>query len=110
MAVTRSEAGVGSGGGDAYTWDELTHLTSSAPRFLSLVDPPMLPEFLTPGDMPERIRAYCPKTGRPVPETRGAVLRRYVQEALALKHRFVLDLLEELTGQPLDVLHMAGGG
>jgi rhamnulokinase len=94
--------------GDAYTWDELTHLTSSAPPFVSLVDPDA-PEFLTPGDMPERIRAYCRKTGQPVPETRGAVLR-CITESLALKHRFVLDLLEELTGQPLDVLHMVGGG
>lgn len=94
--------------GHVYSWQELTDLTSAADPFVSFVDPDA-PEFLTPGDMPGRICAYCRKTGQPIPETRGALLR-CVTESLALKYRLVLELLEELTGERLSVLHMVGGG
>ncbi len=94
--------------GIQYDYDTLVTLASQAAPFVALIDPDA-PEFLPPGDMPERIRAYCTRTGQPIPEDAGAITR-CIFESLALKYRFVLERLIGLTGQTVDVLHIIGGG
>jgi sugar (pentulose or hexulose) kinase len=66
-------------------------------------------QFFHPGDMPERIRKYCASTGQAVPQTKGEIIR-VTLESLALKYRWVLEKLEELTGKQLDPIHIIGGG
>ena len=87
---------------------ELTRLATEAPAFRSLVDPD-LPDFLGPPDMPDAIAAQCRRTGQPVPETEGQFVRCAL-ESLALKYRMVLGWMEELTGTPVEVIHIVGGG
>ena len=59
--------------------------------------------------MPTRIRSYCARTGQTVPADRGTVAR-IVFESLALKYRRTLEMLDELVGHRLAVLHIMGGG
>jgi sugar (pentulose or hexulose) kinase len=94
--------------GTPYTWDELVAQAAQAEPFRSLVDPDD-PLFLPMGDMPARIREFCQRTGQPVPETVGQMMRT-VYESLALKYRLVFDTLQELTGRTLRRLHIVGGG
>lgn len=94
--------------GTAYNWDDLLALAEQAPPFRSLVDPDAT-TFLTPGDMPAVLRAYCRRTGQEEPESAGAVVRCCL-ESLALKYREVLGDLEKLTGHRLDTIRIAGGG
>ena len=54
-------------------------------------------------------QAFCRETGQPIPKT-PAQLIRCAYESLALKYRQVLGWLEALTGQPIDVIHVVGGG
>ena len=89
-------------------YSELTRLASEAPAFRSLVDPDKA-EFLGPPDMTEAIAAECRRTGQPVPETEGQFVRCAL-ESLALKYRMVLGWMEELTGVPVEVIHIVGGG
>ena len=65
--------------------------------------------FATPGNMPERIRDYCRRTGRYVPETVGEVVR-CIYESLALKYRSVVEKIQKLRGKPVKVIHVVGGG
>ncbi len=94
--------------GDEYSYDELVAFAESAEPFRSIIDPDQ-PQFLAHGDMPARIRAYCQQTQQPVPETVGQTMRT-VYESLALKYRYVTEMLTELTGQSIDRLHVIGGG
>ncbi len=94
--------------GQAYTWDDLLALADEAQPFRSLVDPDA-PDFLSPGDMPAAIRAYCQRTGQPVPESVGALVRCCL-ESLALKYRLVFDSLERLAGHRLHTIRIVGGG
>jgi rhamnulokinase len=94
--------------GDEVSYDEITRLASEAKPFLAVVDPDDN-HFFHPGDMPERIRHYCEKTNQPVPETKGEIIR-VALESLAMKYRWVLERLEELTGIRLDPIHIIGGG
>lgn len=79
-----------------------------APAFAALVDPDA-PDFLTPGDMPARIAAYCERTGQRAPAGQAAVVR-CVLESLALAHRATLRAAAELAGRDIRVVHLVGGG
>ncbi len=65
--------------------------------------------FAAPGNMPERIRDYCRKTGQYVPQTVGEVVR-CIYESLALKYRAVVEKIQTLKGKPAKVIHVVGGG
>ena len=65
--------------------------------------------FGKPGNMPEKIAAFCRETGQPVPTTPGE-FTRCILESLALLYRRTLEQLEAITGQPVTTLHIVGGG
>ncbi|WP_399468655.1 rhamnulokinase family protein [Streptomyces venezuelae] len=88
--------------------DELLGAAARAEPLAALVDPDA-PEFLAPGDMPERIRAHCRRTGQPEPGSQGAVVR-CVLESLALAHRRTLRQAAELAGRDVRRIHLVGGG
>jgi rhamnulokinase len=94
--------------GEDLSYDEITRLASEAKPFLAVVDPDDH-RFLHAGDMPERIRKYCADTNQTVPETKGEIIR-IALEGIALKYRWVLKRLEELTGKRFDPIHIIGGG
>jgi rhamnulokinase len=94
--------------GEELSYDELTRLASEADPFLSVIDPDF-EGFLHPCDMPSRIRQYCADTRQTVPQTQGQIVR-IALEGIALKYRWVLERLEELTGRRLDPIHIVGGG
>ena len=79
-----------------------------APAFGPVVDVDA-PQFLPPGDMPARIVAACSASGQKPPGTRGEVVRCIV-ESLALAYRHTVRAASSLSGQPVDVLHVVGGG
>jgi rhamnulokinase len=89
-------------------WDAIVELAAAAPAFTALIDVDAR-DFSAPGDMPARIRAYCTRTGQPVPQDRGT-MARVVFESLALKYRRTLEMLDELTGRRIAALHIVGGG
>ncbi|NLC45744.1 MAG: rhamnulokinase [Firmicutes bacterium] len=94
--------------GENYSYAELTELAEQAPAFSSLIDPDA-PEFLNPPSMPDAICQFCRETGQYVPQSKGEISRT-ILESLALKYRWTMDRLREVTGMKLGVLHMVGGG
>lgn len=94
--------------GESLSYDQITQRAENAPAFASIVNPDDA-SFLAPGDMPERIRAFCRKSGQPVPEEKGALVRCAL-ESLALKYRWVIERLEEVMGRRINVVHIVGGG
>jgi rhamnulokinase len=53
--------------------------------------------------------AACRASQQPEPESVGAVVRCCL-ESLALKYRWVVERLEELTGRSIDTIRIVGGG
>jgi rhamnulokinase len=94
--------------GDVLSYDDITRLAKEAAPFTAIIDPDDV-SFLSPGDMPTRIREYCQRTGQIPPESQGAVVRCAL-ESLALRYRWVVERLEEMTGRTLNVIHIVGGG
>ncbi len=89
-------------------YEVMTHLAAAAPPFESLIHPAD-PRFVTPGDMPEKIAAFCRETRQPIPRKPGPVIR-CVLESLALFYRHTLKSIEQLTGKTIERLYMVGGG
>jgi len=94
--------------GQVLSYDDITRLAQAAPPFAALIDTDA-GEFLSPGDMPARIREYCLSTGQNPPEGKGSIVRT-ILESLALKYRWTFEKLEELLEQRLEPLHIVGGG
>jgi rhamnulokinase len=94
--------------GEDLTYDDITRLASEAKPFLAVIDPDDS-IFLQPGDMPQRIRRYCADTNQSVPQSKGEIVR-VALESIALKYRWVLERLEELSGRRHDPIHIIGGG
>lgn len=65
--------------------------------------------FLAPGRMPERIADACRESGQPVPVS-PAEVTRCILDSLALAHRKAVEDASRLAGQPVDVVHVVGGG
>lgn len=94
--------------GQEYSYQELTDLAATEKPFAAIVDPDYS-SFLHPGDMPAKIREYCENTGQATPQSHGAIIRCAL-DSLALKYRHVLDMLQELLGRRIEVIHIVGGG
>lgn len=94
--------------GTTYDYAELTRMAEGAEPFASLIDPSD-PRFVAPGDMPGRIAEFCRETGQPAPEGPGATIRCAL-ESLALLYRRTLKQIESLVEEPVQRLHIVGGG
>jgi rhamnulokinase len=94
--------------GQSYSYEELMKLAAAAPELGSIVNPDH-DSFILPADMPAALADFCTKTGQPPPLEPGAVVRCAL-ESLALRYRWVLERLEELTGRRLETIHIVGGG
>ena len=94
--------------GDDLDYAGIDELAKEAEPFTAFIDPDD-PTFASPGGMPEKIRAYCQRTGQAVPTKKGSILR-VATESLALKYRVVYERLCSLTGRRFVRLHAGGGG
>jgi rhamnulokinase len=92
----------------AYDYDELVQLALESKAFLCILNPDDS-LFLNPPDMLESIRTYCRKTGQNVPRSPGE-FTRCILESLALKYKSVLAEINAVTGVPVELLHIVGGG
>jgi rhamnulokinase len=94
--------------GHDYTWEAMIREAQQVEPARSLIDPDHA-SLLAPRDMPAAIQQACRKTGQPVPETPGQIVRCAL-DSLALRYRAVLGWLEEMTGGTIEVIHVVGGG
>lgn len=94
--------------GREYSFANLEKLALECKPFKCFIDPDA-PEFVPVGNIPERVREYCRRTGQPVPESVGEVMR-CIYESLALKYRLAFDEIRECTGKEYKKIHLVGGG
>ncbi|MFQ3550340.1 MAG: FGGY-family carbohydrate kinase, partial [Armatimonadota bacterium] len=94
--------------GDDISYAEMTSLAGELNHSESLINPDS-PEFLPPGNMPQRVKDFCSRTNQKVPETKAEIVR-CVLDSLAFKYRSTLEDLEEVLEKRLDPLHIVGGG
>lgn len=94
--------------GKPFDYAELTRLAGEAQGLRSIINPDHKP-FLSPGEMPAKIAAFCESSQQPAPENPGAFVRACL-DSLALTYRRTLEGLEDILGRRIDVIHIVGGG
>jgi len=94
--------------GISISYDEMDAMADAAKPFQAFIDVDD-ESFYSPGNMPEKVVAYCEKTGQTAPSDMGGIIR-VVMESLALKYRSAVEGLEKITGKKVPALHIVGGG
>ncbi|TAG10546.1 MAG: rhamnulokinase [Verrucomicrobia bacterium] len=94
--------------GTPLSYAQLATAASEVPPFFAFIDPDH-ESFASPGEMPQKIQAFCKSTGQVIPQTHGEILR-VANDSLALKYRSVYDRICELTGFSFEQLNAGGGG
>lgn len=94
--------------GKDFSFSELEKMATNCSDFHSFVDPDS-PEFMSVGNIPERIKQFCKKTRQQVPKNEGEIIS-CINQSLALKYRYTLEQIEQCTGKRYDEINMIGGG
>jgi len=94
--------------GEKLSFNELTEMAKQAKPLACFIDPDA-PDFVAPGNMPERIREFCRRTGQHVPETKGEVVR-CIFDSLAMKYRQVAECIDDIKGVKSHAINIVGGG
>lgn len=76
--------------------------------FRTLVDPWHEP-FGVAGGMLAKMQRFATRTGQRVPQMLGEFVRCCL-ESLAMEYRRTLEMIEELAGRRVEVIHVVGGG
>ena len=94
--------------GEDYSYADLEKMALACEPFKCFIDPDA-PEFVPHGNIPERVRNFCEKTGQYVPQTVGEIMR-CIYESLAMKYKLTFEKLRECTERDYPVIHVIGGG
>lgn len=68
------------------------------------------PAFLPPGNMPDRIVRACRDAGEALPEPTPQAVVRCILDSLATAFAEAIEQAEQLSGRPVEVVHLVGGG
>ncbi len=91
-----------------YSFSDIEQLAKEAEAFKCFIDTD-LDRFMTPGDIPQRIKEYASETGQRVPQTDGEVIR-CIYESLAFKYRYTYEQISECLEKKYEKIHIVGGG
>ena len=94
--------------GTRYGYDDLPGLCDRTEPFSCFIDPDD-PSFNHPASMQAAIYDFCDRTGQARPANHAACIRTVFQ-SLAMRYREVLQQITQISGQPVDMLHIIGGG
>ena len=99
-------------GGATESYDDLMRLAEAhgpGGFQLDVDDPSFLKPSVLDDAMPERINAYCRKSGQTEPASLAATVRG-IYEGLANKYADNIGKINEITGDKIDELYIVGGG
>ena len=94
--------------GTKYTWPQMVELARKSEPFKFLINPDDV-LFLNPRDMTQAVRDFCYQTAQGTPANHGEVIR-CIYDSLALKYRYTLEQIRDVSDQPIEVIHIIGGG
>lgn len=94
--------------GKDLSFSDIEALAANSIQGKYLIDPNS-PKFVTPGDMPSRIREFCKSSGQDG-ELSDAEVARAIYDSLALYFKSKLSLLENILNVKYSAFNIVGGG
>ena len=96
------------GEGTKYSWPEMVELARKSEPFKFLVNPDDS-MFLNPRNMVQAVRDFCYQTAQGTPQNHGETIR-CIYDSLALKYRYTLEQIRDVSNNPIEVINIIGGG
>ena len=90
------------------SYEQMEEMIREEAAITQVIDPDA-PLFYNPDSMKGAFRAFFEKTGQTVP-ARFSDYIRCAYDSLCFSFRFHTEELEKLSGKPIEVLHLVGGG
>ena len=94
--------------GTNYSWPAMVELARQSEPFKFLINPDDS-MFLNPRDMSQAVRDFCYQTAQGTPLNHAETIR-CIYDSLALKYRYTLEQIIDITQKPVDAIHIIGGG
>jgi len=94
--------------GFKYTWTEMVEMARKSEPFKFLINPDDS-MFLNPRNMVQAVRDFCYQTAQGTPQNHGETIR-CIYDSLALKYRYTLEQILDVCDQPVETIHIIGGG
>ncbi|MHA1129238.1 MAG: rhamnulokinase [Candidatus Helarchaeota archaeon] len=94
--------------GNPCSYEQLNQEARASEPFKCFIDPDHS-SFLSPENMVEAISQYCKMTKQEIPQTRGGFVR-CILESLAMKYKFVYNMIRNMLKKSFNILHIVGGG
>ena len=94
--------------GKDYSYPQIVDMINKATPFQSMINTDD-PSFANPQSMISSIKDYCNKRDMVVPQTDQEIVR-CIMDSLALRYRTIIDYLKEFSPNPINRLHIIGGG
>ncbi|WP_161526359.1 rhamnulokinase [Enterococcus sp. JM9B] len=94
--------------GRNYSYDEITSLAYQASPFKTFIDTDY-PDFISPGNMIQRIQEYARKTQQAIPDSDGEIFR-CIYESLAMKYKYTFLEISDAVGKDFRTVNIVGGG
>ena len=94
--------------GKDYSYPQIVDMIEKATPFKSIINSDD-PVFANPKSMISAIKEYCDKRDMEVPESDAEIVR-CIMDSLALRYRNVMESLNEFAPNPIERLHIIGGG
>lgn len=89
------------------SWDEIVEAAAQAEPFRAFLNTDAM-EFFSLQHLTEKIPKYCAERGMYISSI--GEIARCVYESLAMKYRYELRQLENITGEKYEAIHIVGGG
>ena len=94
--------------GKSYTYPEIVQMSESVAGFQFMIDPDNN-VFANPQSMTKAIADYCSLSNQGTPQSHAEFIR-CIFDSLALKYKYVLNLLQELAPFTIEKMYVIGGG
>jgi sugar (pentulose or hexulose) kinase len=93
---------------ESLDYGKITLAAEQASQFRSIISVDDA-RFFAPKSMLNEIIHFCSETGQPIPESRGEIAR-CIFESLALRYLEIIEVLQSITSQHIEQIHIVGGG
>ncbi len=94
--------------GEEISYGDMDMLAEKAVLFEAFINPADS-SFVSPGNMPGRIRKFCSRKNQKIPGGKGEIIT-VINQSLAMEYRKTIEQMEEISGRKLGRIFIVGGG
>lgn len=94
--------------GEEISYSDMDMLAEKAGLFEAFINPSDS-SFVSPGNMPNKIREFCHNKNQKIPDGKGEIVA-VINQSLAMEYRNIIEQIEKISGKKFSKIFIVGGG